>query len=294
MREAVTEAAVDPAHIHTEMFGARPPINPGVVGAPPRRRHPPEGMPGIGPRITFARSGLTVNWSPDYHSILELAEACDVPTRYACRNGVCHTCLTPVIEGTTTYSQQPLEEPPAGAVLTAWPDHAAASSSISDSAAPDGPSPPTKHGISGPEEEPQENQIGIVTVAAKAHGTEDADTRVTITCRARAQRITRTALAAGNWLCTRFSTAPASTCPCGYPGPAARVGPPKLPRTPAAVDGAKRIRSRRIHSHRAYLYRALWRFTGRLGFAGFEMIQVCDVGCNARSMEAGWASAQRS
>ena len=117
MREAVTEAAVDPAHIHTEMFGARTPINPGVVGAPPRRPHPPEGIPGIGPRITFGRSGLNVNWSPDYHSILELAEACDVPTRYSCRSGVCHTCLTPVIEGTTTYSQQPLEEPPAGAVL---------------------------------------------------------------------------------------------------------------------------------------------------------------------------------
>ena len=117
MREAITEAAIDPAHIRTELFGARPPINPGVVGAPPRRPHPPEGIPGIGPRITFARSGLNVNWSADYHSILELAEACDVPTRYSCRSGVCHTCLTPVIEGTTTYSQQPLEEPPAGAVL---------------------------------------------------------------------------------------------------------------------------------------------------------------------------------
>ena len=48
---------------------------------------------------------------------LDRAEACDGPTRYSCRSGVCHTCVTPVIEGVTTYSQRPLEEPSAGAVL---------------------------------------------------------------------------------------------------------------------------------------------------------------------------------
>jgi ferredoxin-NADP reductase/MOSC domain-containing protein YiiM len=118
IREALTAAGVDPAHIHTELFGALAPINPGVVGAPsPRRPHPPEGVPGSGPRITFARSGLSVCWSPGFHTLLELAEACDVPTRYSCRSGVCHTCVTPVIEGTTDYSQPPLEEPADGTVL---------------------------------------------------------------------------------------------------------------------------------------------------------------------------------
>ena len=117
MREALMAAGVDPAHIHTELFGALPPINPGVVGAPPPTRpHPPEGVPGSGPRITFARSGLSVNWSPGFHTLLEFAEACDVPTRYSCRSGVCHTCATPVIEGTTDYSQPPLEEPADGTV----------------------------------------------------------------------------------------------------------------------------------------------------------------------------------
>ena len=100
------------------MFGALPPINPGIVALPHSvRPHQPDGAPGAGPRITFARSGLSVNWSPEYRSILELAEAYDVPTRYSCRSGVCHTCATPVIEGATTYSQRPLEEPSAGAVL---------------------------------------------------------------------------------------------------------------------------------------------------------------------------------
>jgi ferredoxin-NADP reductase len=117
IRDALTGAGVDPARIHTELFGALPPINPGVVGEPPKRPHPPEGVPGSGPRITFARSGLSVNWSPGFHTLLEFAEACDVPTRYSCRSGVCHTCATRVIEGTTDYSPPPLEEPADGAVL---------------------------------------------------------------------------------------------------------------------------------------------------------------------------------
>lgn len=117
IRDALTAVGVDPAHIHTELFGALPPINPGVVGEPPKRPHPPEGVPGSGPRITFARSGLSVNWAPGFRTLLELAEACDVPTRYSCRSGVCHTCVTPVIEGTTDYSRPPLEEPADGTVL---------------------------------------------------------------------------------------------------------------------------------------------------------------------------------
>jgi ferredoxin-NADP reductase len=118
MREALTATGINPAHIHTELFGALPPINPGIVASSQSvRPHPPDGAPGTGPRITFSRSGLSINWSPDYHTILELAEACDIPTRFSCRSGVCHTCVTPVIEGATTYSQRPLEEPSAGAVL---------------------------------------------------------------------------------------------------------------------------------------------------------------------------------
>jgi ferredoxin-NADP reductase len=117
IREALAAAGLDPAHIHTELFGALPPINPGVVGARPTRPHLPEGKPGAGPRITFARSGLSVNWAPGFHTLLELAEECDVPTRYSCRSGVCHTCATAVIEGTTDYREPPLEQPADGTVL---------------------------------------------------------------------------------------------------------------------------------------------------------------------------------
>jgi ferredoxin-NADP reductase/MOSC domain-containing protein YiiM len=118
MRDALTAACHDPARIETELFGALPPINPGIVdGAARRPPHPPAGTPGTGPSITFARSGLTVDWSPDYGSILDLAEACDVPTRFSCRSGVCHVCVTGVVAGATEYVQSPLEEPGEGEVL---------------------------------------------------------------------------------------------------------------------------------------------------------------------------------
>ncbi|HEY0228508.1 MAG TPA: MOSC and FAD-binding oxidoreductase domain-containing protein, partial [Mycobacterium sp.] len=118
MREALTATGMDNAHIHSELFGTLPPINPGIVdGAPRRPPHPPAGTPGTGPPITFARSGLTVNWSSGYGSILDLAEACDVPTRFSCRSGVCHVCETGVVAGTTTYVQAPLEPPGQHCVL---------------------------------------------------------------------------------------------------------------------------------------------------------------------------------
>ncbi len=117
MRSALTDAGIDPAHIYSELFGALPPINPGIVGTSTARPHPPSGPAGTGSPVSFSRSGLTVNWSPQYASILEFAEACDVPTRFSCRSGVCHTCVTQLIAGTTAYTQPPLAQPSDGTVL---------------------------------------------------------------------------------------------------------------------------------------------------------------------------------
>jgi ferredoxin-NADP reductase/MOSC domain-containing protein YiiM len=94
VRIALIDAGIDPTHIYTELFGALPPINPGIVARATVLPHPPAGPAGEGPPVSFSRSGLTVNWSSQYGSILEIAEACDVPTRYSCRSGVCHTCVT--------------------------------------------------------------------------------------------------------------------------------------------------------------------------------------------------------
>jgi len=61
-----------------------------------------------------------VNWAEQHGSILALAERCDVPTRYSCRSGVCHTCATPVLSGEITYSPLPLEQPASDEALICW------------------------------------------------------------------------------------------------------------------------------------------------------------------------------
>jgi len=117
VRAALVDLGLEPSEIHSELFGVLPAINPGVTGLLPGPPHPPPGEPGGGPEVTFARAGLTVAWSSGYRSVLELAEACDVPTRWSCRTGVCHTCATSVLSGETDYVTAPLEPPPAGQVL---------------------------------------------------------------------------------------------------------------------------------------------------------------------------------
>ena len=117
MRSALAGAGIEESQIQSELFGALPPINPGVTNAPDRTPHLPDGPPGTGPAVSFARSGITVNWSENYDSILELAEDCDVPTRFSCRSGVCHICVTPLVDGTITYRRPPLELPAEGSVL---------------------------------------------------------------------------------------------------------------------------------------------------------------------------------
>ena len=103
--------------IHTEFFGAGPSRTPGIAAAPPRAPHPPQRPAGAGPLISFARSGLDVRWDSGMQSILELAEACDVPVRWSCRTGVCHTCESGLIGGTVAYRPDPVEPPADGNVL---------------------------------------------------------------------------------------------------------------------------------------------------------------------------------
>lgn len=106
---ALAAAGIDPSHIHTEPFGPAPSQTPGIAAAPARAPHQPPGPPGAGPTVSFARSDLAIPWSDSYTSLLELAEACDVPVRWSCRTGVCHTCETTLIAGAVGYRPDPVE-----------------------------------------------------------------------------------------------------------------------------------------------------------------------------------------
>ena len=104
--------------VFTEIFGPGESNAPGQLQVSRHSPHPPTGLPGSGPRVSFARSGLEVSWDPAFKSLLELAEACDVAVRWACRTGVCHNCETALIAGAVRYSPQPLEPPAEGNLLT--------------------------------------------------------------------------------------------------------------------------------------------------------------------------------
>ncbi|MBV8988133.1 MAG: MOSC domain-containing protein, partial [Solirubrobacterales bacterium] len=108
---------IDASRIRTEPFGPAAGVTPGIAATPARTPHPPAGQPGNGAIIEFARSNLAIPWSDDYTSLLELAEACDVPVRWSCRTGVCHTCETTLIAGNVGYSPDPVEPPADGSAL---------------------------------------------------------------------------------------------------------------------------------------------------------------------------------
>ena len=116
MRDGLRNWGVPAENVHTEIFGSLEAVTPGMAQAV-HIPHLPQGPPGSGPLISFARSGITAAWDPKFASLLELAEACDVPVRWSCRTGVCHTCMTGLIGGSITYNPEPLERPAPGNVL---------------------------------------------------------------------------------------------------------------------------------------------------------------------------------
>jgi ferredoxin-NADP reductase/MOSC domain-containing protein YiiM len=117
LTEGLKTWGADSTRIHTEVFGPEAPITPGIAPSSHAPVHAPAGEPGTGPQISFSRSGLTVRWDSRFASLLELAEACDVPVQWACRTGVCHTCECALIGGTVQYQPDPLTPPATGNVL---------------------------------------------------------------------------------------------------------------------------------------------------------------------------------
>ena len=107
----------DSARIYQEIFGPEESITPGIAPSSGPVPHVPAGPPGHGPQISFTRSGVTAPWDSRFPSLLDFAEACDVPVRWSCRTGVCHTCESALIGGAVDYQPEPLEPPAQGNIL---------------------------------------------------------------------------------------------------------------------------------------------------------------------------------
>jgi len=118
MKNALSMLGVAPERIHVEIFNGSESMTPGVVGDATRPPHLPKDGAKTGPLISFARSGIAAHWDASaYQSILELAEACDVPVRWSCRTGVSHNCESGLVSGAVAYSPEPLDKPADGNLL---------------------------------------------------------------------------------------------------------------------------------------------------------------------------------
>jgi MOSC domain-containing protein YiiM/ferredoxin-NADP reductase len=84
--------------VHMEAFG------PATVKQAVRG---PTAQPDCGFDVTFARSGVTAQWSRCDSPLLELAEENSVAIDFGCRAGSCGTCLTSILSGTVRYLRQP-------------------------------------------------------------------------------------------------------------------------------------------------------------------------------------------
>jgi ferredoxin-NADP reductase/MOSC domain-containing protein YiiM len=118
MTEELAASGVATERVHEEIFNGGESMTPGVVGTTAQPPHVPSGEVNTGPLVSFARSGISAHWDASrYASILEMAEACDVPVRWACRTGVCHNCESGLVSGRVVYAPEPLDKPAHGNVL---------------------------------------------------------------------------------------------------------------------------------------------------------------------------------
>jgi ferredoxin-NADP reductase len=102
LREGLDAAGA--AHVQSESFGggqpAAAPLASASAGA-----------------VDFARSGRQVAWDGGFTSLLDLAEASDIPANSSCRAGSCHECATRLLAGRVRYATEPMAAPADGQVL---------------------------------------------------------------------------------------------------------------------------------------------------------------------------------
>ncbi|MFN0019395.1 MAG: 2Fe-2S iron-sulfur cluster-binding protein, partial [Pirellulaceae bacterium] len=67
--------------------------------------------------VRFDLSGVTAPWTTNVESLLELAEAHQIPVESGCRAGNCGTCAMSIKSGKVAYSTPPGSPPPAGMCL---------------------------------------------------------------------------------------------------------------------------------------------------------------------------------
>jgi ferredoxin len=109
--QSLKSLGIPEQQIHFETFGGP------IVKTNGRAPHLPADNTGDGPLVTFTKSNLEFCWNEKFASLLEAAEATDIPVRWSCRTGVCHLCESALLDGAVIYSPTPLDPPAEGNLL---------------------------------------------------------------------------------------------------------------------------------------------------------------------------------
>ncbi|MFQ6023957.1 MAG: MOSC domain-containing protein [Acidiferrobacterales bacterium] len=108
------EWGVAETRINYEFFGPASALKEGAEAA---RKPAAAAGSDVELEVSFAKAGLTAMWDPSLETILDFAEAQGLRPDFSCRTGICHTCMSKLIEGEVEYVTEPLDMPDPGCVL---------------------------------------------------------------------------------------------------------------------------------------------------------------------------------
>ncbi len=107
--DGLIAAGVPRERIRFESFGS------GALNLKPKVRVVSEDKKPVA--ISFARSGIAAEWTPQQGTLLEFAETLGLAPVFGCRSGICGTCATTLTQGAVDYLEEPLAALEDGQVL---------------------------------------------------------------------------------------------------------------------------------------------------------------------------------
>lgn len=107
--DGLIAAGVDRASIHAEAFGSSAllPVDPSLTVLPPAERAV----------VRLERSGITLAWTAEDGTLLDLLGMHDVAVEASCRSGICQTCAARIVSGSVAYPPGISSEGPSQVLL---------------------------------------------------------------------------------------------------------------------------------------------------------------------------------
>ncbi|MGW9593951.1 MOSC domain-containing protein [Streptomyces chartreusis] len=116
MVNGLIDRGVPEGQVHYEFFGAARPLLGDAAGTetePGPVAVDADGRPIV---VTFARSGISVEWRENTFSLLALAEQAGLSPESDCRTGVCGLCVSRLDDGEVEYVIDPMDDAQPGQV----------------------------------------------------------------------------------------------------------------------------------------------------------------------------------